>query len=187
MTLFKRFHIVLLLASLGFASLGQGPTVFSTLNGKVYFLSDAPLEMISATSGSLIGVLNIVDRRFSFSIPVNTFEGFNSSLQQTHFNEDYLETDTYPQATFKGKIIEEVDLGIAGQYRLRAKGKLDIHGLDYDRIIRCDVSVEPGQIIVKAVFTVFLDNHDIKIPSIVNQKIAEEIQVKLDFVMKASN
>lgn len=161
--------------------------MFSTRNGKVYFLSDAPLEMISATSKSLIGVLNIEDRRFSFSIPVNTFEGFNSSLQQTHFNEDYLETDKYPQATFKGKIIEELDLGIAGQYRIRAKGKLDIHGLDYDRIIRCDVRVEPGQIIVKAVFTVFLDIHDIKIPSIVNQKIAEEIQVELDFIMKASN
>lgn len=187
MTLFKRFQIVLLLASLGFASLGQASTVFGTRNGKVYFLSNAPLEMISATSRSLIGVLNIEDRRFSFSIPVNTFEGFNSSLQQTHFNEDYLETDTYPQATFKGKIIEEVDLGMVGQYRIRAKGKLDIHGLDYDRIIRCDVRVEPDQIIVKAIFTVFLDNHDIKIPSIVNQKIAEEIQVELDFVMKASN
>ncbi len=187
MALFKHFHIVLLLASLGFAGFGQAPTVFSTRNGKAYFLSDAPLEMISATSYSLIGVLNIEDRRFSFSIPVNTFEGFNSSLQQTHFNEDYLETDTYPQATFKGKIIEEVDLGITGQYRIRAKGKLNIHGLDNDRIIRCDVRVEPGRIFVKARFTVFLDNHDIKIPSIVNQKITEEIQVEIDLFMHTSN
>jgi len=132
-------------------------------------------------------VMNIEDRRFSFSIPVSTFEGFNSALQQTHFNEDYLETDLYPQATFKGKIIEEVDLGIPGQYRIRAKGKLDIHGLDNDRIIRCDVSVEPGIIRVKAKFTVFLDDHDIKIPSIVNQKIAEEIQVEIEFEMQASN
>lgn len=143
--------------------------------------------MISATSRSLIGVLNAKDRRFSFSIPVNTFNGFNSSLQQTHFNEDYLETDKFPQATFKGKIIEEVDLEIEGHYRIRAKGKLDIHGLENDRIIRCDVSVEPGRITVKAEFTVFLDTHDIKIPSIVNQKIAEEILVKIDFVMQATN
>ena len=80
-----------------------------------------------------------------------------------------------------------MDLGVPGQYRIRAKGKLDIHGLDNDRIIRCDVSVEPGIIKVKANFTVFLDTHDIKIPSIVNQKIAEEIQVEIDFVMQASN
>jgi len=187
LALFKRFHIVLLLASLCFVGLGQNPNLFSTRNGNAYFLSDAPLEMISATSGSIIGVLNIEDRRFSFSIPVNTFEGFNSALQQTHFNEDYLETDIYPQATFKGKIIEEVDLGTTGQYRIRAKGKLNIHGLDNDRIIRCDVSVEAERIIVKAKFTVFLDNHDIKIPSIVNQKITEEIQVEIDLVMQTSN
>ncbi len=165
----------------------QSYTVLSTRNGKAYFLSDAPLEMISATSRSLIGVLNTEDRRFSFSIPVNTFEGFNSALQQTHFNEDYLETDLYPQATFKGKIIEEVDLGIPGRYNIRAKGKLNIHGIDSDRIIRCDLDVESGSIKVKAKFTVFLDDHDIKVPSIVNQKIAEEIQVEIEFVMQASN
>lgn len=183
----KYLYTVLLLLFLNIPVLGQSSTVFSTRNGRAYFLSDAPLEMISATSNALIGVLNVEDRRFSFSIPVNSFEGFNSSLQQTHFNEDYLETDIYPQATFKGKIIEEVDLGVAGQYTIRAKGKLDIHGLDNDRIIRCDVRVESGQIVVKARFTVFLDDHDIKIPSIVNQKIAEEIQVEIDFVMQASN
>lgn len=165
----------------------QSNTVLSTRNGKAYFLSDAPLEMISATSRNLIGVLNTKDRSFSFSITVSTFEGFNSALQQTHFNEDYLETDLYPQATFKGKIIEEVDLGIPGQYNIRAKGKLNIHGIDSDRIIRCDLDVESGSIKVKAKFTVFLDDHNIKVPSIVNQKIAEEIQVEIEFAMQASN
>ncbi len=179
--------MILLLASLGLTKLRTAPTVFATRDGRASVLSDAPLEMISATSHSLIGVLSTNDRRFSFSIPVNSFEGFNSSLQQTHFNDDYLETNLYPSATFKGKIIEEVDLGVPGQYRVRAKGKLNIHGLDNDRIIRCDVSVEPGKIRVEAEFTVFLDNHDIKIPSIVNQKIAQEIQVKINFDMQDSN
>jgi len=183
----KRFFIILTLASLGFCGLGQNAPVLSTQNGRAYFLSDAPLEMISATSGSLAGVLNTADRRFSFSIPVATFEGFNSSLQRTHFNEDYLETDLYPQATFKGKIIEDVDLSLPGSYRIRAKGKLEIHGLALDRIIRCDVRVEPGTIEVKAEFTVFLDDHNIKVPSIVNQKIAEEIKVEVEFELRASN
>ena len=183
----KRLYIFGWIFSLGTIVFAQDPSVYSTRNGRVYFLSDAPLEMISARSDQLTGVLNIQDRRFSFSIPVNTFEGFNSSLQKTHFNEDYLETDTYPQATFKGKIIEEVDLGTEGQYRIRAKGKLDIHGLTMDRIIRCDLQVKPGRITVAAEFTVALDDHDIKIPSIVHQKIAEEIQVKIDFVLQASN
>jgi len=180
-----RFYILAWIFLGGVSVLGQDPNIYSTREGRVYFLSDAPLEMISASSDQLIGVLNVQDRRFSFSIPVNTFEGFNSSLQKTHFNEDYLETDIYPQATFKGKIIEEVDLGMAGQYRIRAKGTLDIHGLSVDRIIRCDLRVTPGTIEVKAEFTIFLDDHDIKIPSIVNQKIAEEIQVSIECVLQA--
>lgn len=183
----RRFYILLIIAFLGLPVLGQSSTIFTARDGKAYFLSDAPLEMISATSNSLIGILSLEDRRFSFSIPVNTFEGFNSALQQTHFNDDYLETDIYPNATFKGKIIEEVDLSEPGSYRIRAKGKLDIHGLVHDRIIRCDLVVEAERISVKAQFTVYLDNHDIKIPSILNQKIAEEIQVEISFDMKASN
>lgn len=169
----------------GLAVFGQDQNVYNCRNGGVDFLSDAPLEMISARSDKLIGVLNIQDRQFSFSIPVSTFEGFNTALQKTHFNENYLETDRYPEATFKGKIIEEVDLGMGGQYRIRAKGKLDIHGVAVDRIIRCDLQVTSETIEVKADFSVFLDDHDIKIPSIVNQKIAQEIKVSIECVLQA--
>lgn len=163
------------------------PAIYLTRDGKAYFLSDAPLEMISATSNSLSGALNINDRNFSFVMPVKSFEGFNSALQQTHFNTDYLETDEYPRATFKGKIIEEVDLSVPGKYRIRAKGKLNIHGQENDRIIRCDVVVKPGSIDIEAKFTVFLDTHEIKIPTIVNQKIAQEIEVEISLELKPAS
>ena len=178
------FLFLLMLFLPGFQT---GPTIFTASSGKVYFLSDAPLELISATSNRLTGALNIAERNFSFALPVSTFEGFNSALQRTHFNDDYLESDQYPNATFKGKIIEEVDLSKPGEYKIRSKGKLNIHGVDYDRIIRCEMRVAPGKISVEAKFTVFLDEHNIKIPSIVNQKIAEEIQVEINFDLLAQN
>ena len=168
-------------------SLQNAPHIYIARTGHVYFLSDAALEVISATSENLSGALNTEERTFSFSMPVSSFEGFNSSLQKTHFNEDYLETQLYPEATFKGKIIEEVNLGVPGDYRIRAKGKLSIHGIDYDRIIRCDVRSFGDRISVEAQFTVFLDEHDIRIPSIVNQKIAEEIKVEIAFDLLAQN
>lgn len=165
----------------------EAPEIYLARDGKAYFLSDAPLEMISATSNSLSGALNISERNFSFAIPVNSFEGFNSSLQKTHFNTDYLEADVFPKATFKGKIIEEIDLGVPGKHRIRAKGKLNIHGVENDRIIRCDVEVKPGSIQIVAKFTVFLDTHEIKIPTIVNQKIAQEIQVEINLELKPAS
>jgi len=155
--------------------------IYACRNGIVNFISDAPLELIKASNNKLAGVLNITDRSFSFQIPVKAFDGFNSSLQKVHFNEDYLETELFPNSTFRGRIIEEVDLTIPGSYNVRAKGKLSIHGVEIDRIVRCDLAVTGNNIKVNANFTVFIADHNISIPSILNQKIAEEVKVNVSF------
>jgi polyisoprenoid-binding protein YceI len=163
------------------------PVIYTCKNGQANFLSDAPLELIKASTTNLSGVINISDRSFTFLIPTKSFEGFNSSLQKTHFNEDYLESDIFPNSTFKGKIIEEVDLSAPGKYQIRAKGKMTIHGIENDRIVKCDLTVSENKIAVKANFTVFLDDHNITIPSIVNQKIAEEIKLEVNLVLLPSD
>ncbi len=168
------------------SSFQNRPVIFTCKNGQADFLSDAPLEMIKASTKSLSGVINISDRSFTFLIPTKTFEGFNSSLQKVHFNEDYMETEIYPNSTFKGKIIEEIDLSVPGEYKIRAKGKMNIHGVENDRIVRCDLTVADNKIGVKASFTVFLADHNITIPSIVNKKIAEEIKLEISFTLTAS-
>ena len=182
----KLISAILLFSLIPLLSFQSEKTIYTTKNGEVTFLSDAPLEMIQANSRKLAGVLNIKDRNFSFTIPINSFEGFNSTLQRTHFNEDYMESDLYPTSTFKGKIIEEEDFSKPGVYKIRAKGKLNIHGVESDRIIKCDLKVSPERIEVISNFTVFLSDHNIKIPSIVNQKISEEIKVDLKFTMTPS-
>jgi len=175
--------VFFLFFALVLSSFQTNPSIYVCRNGQVSFLSDAPLEMIKATTNSLSGAINLTDRSFSFLIPTKTFEGFNSNLQRTHFNEDYMESDIYPNTTFKGKIIEEVDLSVPGNYQIRAKGKMNIHGVENDRIVKCDLVVGGNKIIVKARFTVFLEDHNISIPSIVNQKIAEEIKLDVSFTL----
>jgi len=184
----SRIIAVILLLGISFICSSQvKSTIYTCNNGQVDFLSEAPLEIIKASSGNLAGAINISDRSFSFLIPTKTFDGFNSSLQKTHFNEDYMETETYPNSTFRGKIIEEVDLSVPGEYKIRAKGKMYIHGVENDRIVRCDLEVSENKIVVKANFTVFLADHNISIPSILNQKIAEEIKVVISFTLTASD
>ncbi len=182
----KSITIILILGSLILLSFQDKGEIYTCRNGQVSFLSDAPLEVIKASSKSLAGAINLKDRSFSFLIPTKTFEGFNSSMQKTHFNEDYMETDTYPNSTFKGKIIEEVDLSVPGTYKIRAKGKMNIHGIENDRLVRCDLVVGEKNIDVRANFTVFLSDHNITIPSILNQKIAEEIKVDISFTLTPS-
>jgi len=177
----------LLIGMLIISSFQDKPKIYTCRNGLADFTSDAPLELIKASTGSLSGVLNISDRSFTFIIPTKTFEGFNSSLQRVHFNEDYMETEVYPNSTFKGKIIEEVDLSVPGEYKIRAKGKMNIHGVENDRIVRCDLTVSDNNINVTAGFTVFLADHNISIPSIVNKKIAEEIKLSIELTLTSTD
>jgi hypothetical protein len=158
--------------------------LYYTGSGHIKFTSDAPLEFIQAESNELAGILNIDDLSFSFTVPMVSFLGLNSALQRTHFNENYIESEKFQNSTFKGKIIEQVDFNSRGTYQIRAKGLLNIHGIDVDRIIRCTMQVENGRITVKSNFSVPLEEHKIKIPSIVQQKIAEVIDVSIQFELK---
>lgn len=149
-------------------------------DGKIQFKSDAPLELIEARSSKLRGVIDPVAQTFAWSVEIKTFEGFNSPLQREHFNENYMESRKYPKATFQGKIIEKIDFQKDGVYTVRAKGKLNVHGVEQERIIRGQVEVKGPRVRITSDFTVLLADHDISIPRVVHQKIAEEIAVSMD-------
>lgn len=157
---------------------------FSTEQGNVSFISNAELELIKASSPQLKGIIDISTNQFAFTIVVQTFRGFNSELQREHFNEKYLESETYPRVSFTGKIIEQVDFQTDGTYEVRAKGDLEIHGEKQMRIIKSRISINNGILSIQSDFHVPLADHNISIPRIVNQKIATEIEVSVNASMK---
>src|ERR1043166_9418670 len=127
---FVRFKHFLLLAILTMVMPGfttQPVTVYQTIKGRIDFRSDAPFEIIRASSNELLGLLDISKKNFAFKVGIRSFQGFNSPLQKEHFNENYLQSDEYPDASFNGKIIEDADLAVDGNYQVRAKGILTIH------------------------------------------------------------
>lgn len=176
------YYVVLLL--MGSLCLPLWAQTYRCEQGRIVFRSEAPLEIIQAQSRYLRGVIDTTTRQFAWSVRINTFEGFNSPLQREHFNEDYMESEKYPEATFTGRIIEAVEWNKKGIYEVRAKGKLVIHGWEQERILRANLEVEPWRLRVKAQFTVMLADHGITIPRAVFQKIAEEIQVTVEAELK---
>lgn len=153
--------------------------VFKVSNGSIAFRSDAPLELIKASSNELAGLFDTNTKKFAFRIKVNSFDGFNSALQKEHFNENYMESNTFPYASFDGKVIEDVDYSKAGVYNVRAKGNLIVHGITQERIIKVEITVKPQGISVKSNFTVMLADHNITIPKVVHEKLASEIKVEV--------
>lgn len=172
-------HFVLICFPLGSVLQAQK---FVTEKGEISFTSNAQLELIKANSDKAQGLIDPSGNKFAFLINISSFRGFNSELQRHHFNDNYMETDKYPKASFSGKIIEQVDFTRDSTYEVRAKGDLDIHGQKQTRIIKGKLIIKNGQLTIESHFIVPLSDHLISIPKIVNQKIATEIEV----VFKAS-
>ena len=161
-------------------------TIYTVRTGSIVFRSEAVSEIIRASSNALKGKINADKKIFAFSISTKTFKGFNSPLQEEHYAENYLESDKYPDATFTGKIIEDIDFSKDGNFSIRAKGILNIHGQPKERIIRCDILIKNKIITVTSDFTVFLADHNIPIPKVVHEKLASEIkvQVKAELILQ---
>jgi YceI-like domain len=149
-------------------------------NGKISFNSNAPLEIISAKSPDLKGLIDPSNGNFAFSVRNKTFRGFNSVLQEEHFHESYMESHRYETSSFTGKIIEKIDFSKNGIQTIRAKGKLNVHGIERERIIQSIVEINGKQMTIKSTFSIPLAEHNITIPKIVHQKIAKEIQVSIN-------
>lgn len=182
--MYKRFLITTGFFLLLGSSFREPTVIFNIAKSNISFKSDAPLELITAKSGELKGVIETETKQFAFSVKINSFKGFNSGFQKDHFNENYLESDKYPDATFKGKIIEDVDFAKNMVLSVRAKGILTVHGVPKERIIKSDMTIKNGSIFIKSNFTVLLADHNIPIPKVVHEKLASEIKVEVNSELK---
>jgi polyisoprenoid-binding protein YceI len=177
------FYPMIVTALCGFMSLVPSAQTYRSEKGMVHFASSAKLERVEARSNELKGALDLGKQSFAFSVEINSFTGFNSDLQREHFRENYLESEQFPKATFMGKLIDPVDIQKSVQ-KIRAKGTLTIHGLSKERIIDVELSKVGDGYKIQSQFNVSLDEHNIVIPKLVYQKIAEVIAVQVESVVK---
>lgn len=178
MDLLKNSLIVLLLASN--VLIGQK---FKSVSSEVSFFSEAPLEDITAKSTALKMAVNNEDSTFAILIKMNSFD-FPSDLMEEHYNENYLETEKYPNCTFLGKLSKPIQLGKDGAYPISATGKLTLHGVTKVVTLKGIATVKNGKLEITTDFQIKLEDYNIDIPTIVIKNIAEIIDVKAKVVLE---
>ncbi len=147
---------------------------------KIAFFSETPMENISAESTTGTSMWAFSNDSIAFKVTISTFK-FQNSLMEEHFNENYMESDKFPNASFKGKVTPHVDPTKPGTYKVSATGWLDVHGVKKLRTIDGTLIVNAdGTLNLKSTFDIKLVDHKIEVPSMVGNKIAETIQVKLN-------
>ena len=110
-------------------------------------------------------------------ITIKSFK-FDDKLMEEHFNEKYLESDTYPYAIFAGKLNEKfADFKKTGPNPCTVSGKLNMHGVEKEITIRAVATFDGDLVNVESKFPIALKDYNITIPSVVAQNIAETVEV----------
>ncbi|TVR84640.1 MAG: YceI family protein [Saprospirales bacterium] len=159
----------------------QAQSIYFTREGKVSFFSEAPLENIEAHNHRASSVIDLESCKIEFSVLIRGFM-FEKSLMQEHFNENYMESHLYPRATFKGNFIncDEIDFEADGTYPFEVEGELEMRDISQSIAVEGVFTIKNGHINGKAGFTVLVADYDIRIPAIVRDNIAREIEVTID-------
>ena len=151
---------------------------YITRNAEVYFLSDKDaLEVVEATNNQVGAVVDLSSNDIAFQIQMRAFK-FKIALMEEHFNENYVESEKYPKATFKGTFTN-LPADLSKQHELLVAGVMDFHGVQKDIEVNVSLQFIDGELVGTSNFVLLCSDFGIKIPKIVSDKLANEIQVTI--------
>jgi polyisoprenoid-binding protein YceI len=152
-----------------------------TKTGSITFFSKTAVENIQARNNKVFSIWDIASSRIEFSVLMKGFE-FEKALMQEHFNENYIESDKYPKATFRG-VIEDgntITLGIDKSYNLKVTGALTMHGITKQISTLATIKVNKGVVSASTNFSVLLSDYNIKVPALVTDNINKKIDISVN-------
>jgi hypothetical protein len=151
-------------------------------NGTASFFSEAPMEDIEATNEKVLGAIDLDKGTLAVSMLMKGFQ-FERSLMQEHFNENYIESDKFPKATFKGVIknFSELDFTKNASIEAEAEGEMEIHGVKKPFTASVKFDISKSKIGAATTFDISIADFDVEIPRLVIKNIAEVVEVKAKF------
>ena len=173
--------IIYFLISLAFLTLQLTAQKVYTKNGNISFFSKTSLENISADNNQVTAILNQQTGELQFSVLIKAFH-FKKALMEEHFNENYMESDKYPKAIFKGTIADmsKVNFAKDGSYPVSVTGDLSIHGVSNKVTVPGSITVKSGIPSSTSSFSIRPADYRISIPKLVKDNIAETINITVN-------
>ena len=154
---------------------------YKTSTGQIKFVSETDFEKFEAINNQVSAAIT-AQGKLQFKVPVNSFE-FEKKLMQTHFQENYMESASFPNGTFKGdfKDFQNVNLKKDASYDVIAKGILEIHGVSKEVEIPGKLVTDgKGGITLKANFNISCKDYGVNIPKNVVSKVSDTIKISVN-------
>ena len=156
---------------------------FSFDHGEIEFYTASMLSDIEAVSKEAKVNLNPQTGEIEVSIDINSFE-FEYDLMKKHFNEKHMESDQFPNATFVGKVAQDLSNGIASEMEIDAPGKLTIHGITREVKLKGTISKENEYVVIKSKIIIVFKDYNVDEPSILSKPVAKDVEVKSKLYLK---
>jgi polyisoprenoid-binding protein YceI len=149
-----------------------------TKNGYIGFYSHTPLEDIKADNNQVASVIDISTGDLVFQVLIKSFR-FEKALMEEHFNENYMESEKFPKASFRGKITDltSVSFSKLGTYNVTVEGDLTIRDITNQITTTGTIEVVTGGINAGAKFNIVPEDYKINIPRVVRDNIAKILEV----------
>ncbi len=160
---------------------------FITKTGVINFEASVPsFEEVNAKNENVSAILKSTGEFASLAL-MKGFR-FKVALMEEHFNENYAETSKFPKTTFKGNI-EDFDISQLDENdkTFTVKGVITMHGVDKSIEVPASIKMVENTIYLSTIFVLKPGDFDIEIPSIVSSKIAEEVNVSANFILKSKS
>jgi len=134
-----------------------------TKTGHAHFLSETSVENIEANNYKVISSINPTDGKMVFSVPMQSFEFANATMQKHYNSKKFLDTKQFPKATFKGQIknLSSVNFKKDGTYNVTVPGTMTMHGISKQIVGKGTITVKNGKISAKSSFNLTLADYKI--------------------------
>lgn len=146
--------------------------------GQITFFSYTPVENIQANNNQALSLFNIKTNEIAVRILMKAF-AFKKTLMHEHFNESYIESDLYREATFSGQILD-FNEALESQTRI-IKGDFTLKNKTTPIEIKATITKLKKTYNIEGSFNVLVNDYDIKIPPLLSPNIAKKIEVSFNF------
>ncbi|MFL9483104.1 YceI family protein [Chitinophagaceae bacterium LWZ2-11] len=151
---------------------------YITKTGFIGFYSKTPFEDIKAENKQVYAVVDLTKKNIAFVLLLKGFI-FPKELMQEHFNENYVESDKYPKASFSGAFTSTTPITGSGTYNVTVKGNLTLHNVTKQIEVPATLQVKDDKLSGKCEFKIKPEDYNISIPSVVRDKIAKDLTVDI--------
>ena len=157
---------------------------YYTTSGTVTFESSVPsFEQVKATNTKVTAILKN-DGSIASLVLTKAFR-FKIALMEEHFNENYIESEKFPKATFSGKLVAFSMDKLTNDFKtFPLKGTLTIRGISKKIEVIAEIKKIADTVSISSLFTIAPEDFGIEIPKIVRKKISKKVGILFTFKLE---